>query len=283
MNGSWKEKDVPDAPRSHPILMKHGKFSDRVIAMILVLFCAGMTFVLVRSEYFPETSLLHRVPPQYVWKRFLRFDSASGLKFTWKGEAVGTLSMRVLAGERPTLNGSTDLVFPILGERPKLQMELQCRLKANHDLDSLRLRGVFHDITFTAVADAATDRLELTATGAGFDEKRGFSMKELAASGGRDWLKQMPGLADSGTLPSETAMNDMSQAVRWNAATTWLMRQGSRMEAFVVEGRLDANSWLKLWMSPTGDLLKLDSSFGLSAINEDFFTGATPVPSRRKS
>ena len=263
--------------------MKPVKARDAVITMLLTFFCAGMTFLLMRGEYFPESSLVHRVPPQYLLTRFLRFDSASGLSFTWKDENVGTLSVRVLAGRRPTVNGSTDLVFPILGEKPKLRMEWQCRLKTNRDLDALQLHGVFQEIRFALSADAALNRLDLEAVGAGLQEKHSFPLKELTANGGRDWMKQMPGLAGAGVLPSEEAMNTMSQTVQWNAASTWVMRQGARMDAYVLEARVDANSWFKLWMSPTGDLLKLDSSFGLSAINEDFFANTASVQPPKKS
>ena len=52
-----------------------------------------------------------------------------------------------------------------------------------------------------------------------------------------------------------------------------LSRPAAERDAFLVEARMDRNFWVKLWMSPTGELLKMESGFGFSAVNREFFEG----------
>src|SRR3990172_4366313 len=83
----------------------------------LVLFCGVMTFFLVRSEYFPESSLLNRLPPRYVFEKVLRNENVSSMKIEWKEETVGTLTFRVTPGKRTMVRSSVQGMIPILGQK----------------------------------------------------------------------------------------------------------------------------------------------------------------------
>ncbi|MBI4028065.1 MAG: hypothetical protein HY360_23985 [Verrucomicrobia bacterium] len=254
--------------------MRNRLHRDRWITGCLGLFCGIMTWLLVRSEYFPESSPFHRLPPGYVAERFLKNESLSSMKVTWKGEDVGSLTVRVTPGERPLVSGATSLVLPVLGQKPRLHLDLECRLKHNREMERVRLRGKLHEMNFDVTADTATDRLQLEARGPAVDVKREFSLNDMSRSGGRKVFEEMPDLANQASLPSQDAVAAMARGWQMTASSSRIHRLGDWMEAYLVEARLDANSWAKLWISPTGELLKLESSFGLSAINTDFFEGA---------
>lgn len=243
-----------------------------MVTASLAAFCAVMTYLLVRSEYFPESSPLHRLPPAFVGERFLRHESSSALKVVWKGENVGSLNIRVAPGGLPSISGSGQLDIPILGRRPRLTFETDCRLKPDRHLRRLMLRGALDQVAFEVLADSETDSLRVSAHGPGVDEEREFRMSELERGGGKGVLANLQGLPPD-AVRSPDQINAMTQTARLQAASTRIERLGEWMDAYMVEGRVDANSWVKLWMSPTGEILKLESSFGLTAINEDFFEG----------
>ena len=249
------------------------KGADRWITAGLVLFCGVMTWLLVRSEYFPELSLLHRLPPHYILDRFLKNESSSTLEVTWKGENIGECSLRVIPGEKILLYGSTKLVIPILGQKPKFQMKMDCRLKSNRAMDRLHLQGQAQEMNFDLLADTAQDRVRLELHGDGLSEKREFVLSEILRNGGRGALEQIPELSQVSSLSAQEAVTTMAQDWKVMACLSRVLRRGDWMEAYFVETRLDRHSWARLWMSPTGDILKLESSFGLSVLNVDFFEG----------
>ncbi len=253
-------------------MSRNGNSKDLSVLVTLVSFCALMTFLLVRSEYFPESSPLHRLPPRFVGERFLHHESSSALKVVWKGEDIGSVSIRVTPTTFTALNTSIRLEIPILGKRPKFQMEMDARLKPTHDLQRLRLHGSVEGVNFEVTADSESDRVQINAQGGGVDEKREFKMSDLTENGGRALLSQFPEIP-KGALQSPENLKSMQDNIQLHAMSTRVDRLGEWMDAYMVEGRLDANTWVKLWMSPTGEILKLDSSFGLTAINEDFFEG----------
>jgi hypothetical protein len=249
------------------------KPSDHWIAFILTLFCGTMTFFLVRSEYFPESSPFHRLPPWYVAERLLRHESSSTLKVTWKGEDVGTFLVRVIPGAQPLIRSSAQVIVPVLGKRPRLRFDLECVLKKNRDIARLNLNGRFQEIVFEVVADSDTNKFRMLAQGEGINEKREFPLSDLRDHGGRKILKDMPGLPSDVPIPSEESLASMAASWQFTASSARIDRRGDWMDAYLMEARVDGNSWVKLWISPTGELLKLESSFGLSAMNDDFFEG----------
>lgn len=264
----------------HPrlFLKRHG------VTLLLFAFCAVMTGLLVRSELFPESSWVRRLPPELVLNRVLGGDSQSSLNIWWKGERVGSCFLRVFPGTTTRLHGMLEGYLPVLGKRHTGRFEVDgsvARLRGRshssvakarpYDLQTLRLRGKVEDVSVEIHANAAENLVRWRIKGGGMDEAREVPLRELAA-GGVDGLREK-----LGELPPDLRIpraGQMASAVRgWKllAAATRVQRRGSPMDAFLVEARLDANWWARLWVSPTGELLKLESSFGLRALNEDFF------------
>jgi hypothetical protein len=216
-----------------------------------MLFCGIMTTVLIQSEYFPESSPFHQLPPRYVAERFLRHESSSTLRVTWKGEDVGVFLVRVTPGPKPLIRSTARMIIPILGRKPHLRLDLECFLKTNRDIEWLHINGKFQDIVFEMTADSKTNKLNLLAQGSGIDEKREFLISELRTSGGKVLLKNIPGLPDDVPIPSQEALSSMAESWQLTTSSARVDRQGDWMDAYMMEARVDGNSWVKLWLSPT--------------------------------
>ena len=248
------------------------------------MFCGGMTFFLARSEFSPESSLLHQVPPQYVLQKILKHENISALKIDWKDETIGSFNLRVTTGERPLVRSSLQCVIPALGQKPKLRFEINCRLKSNREVESFRIQGRWQEIDFTAVSDDPGGRIELEAHGPGIDTKRDFFARDFLKPGNTNLLAAIPEFSRQAPLLQAGDPSAMLGRWRANASSTRISRRDEWMDAYLLSARLDENFWVKVWVSPTGELLKLDSSFGLRAINEDFFEGlaAEAKPSKKR-
>lgn len=258
------------------------KFSaqDWRVTFILVVFCAIMTFLLVRNEYFPETSLFNKLPPRLIADRFLKGDATSSLKLVWKGETVGGVMIRVTPGKKPFIKSSTQFEMPILGKRPKASLDMECKLLANHDVERFRLRGHSEEARFEILVDAPSNKLEVAGIGYGVNEKRTYALSDFTRDRGRAILKQLPKLPGGFSIPTEFPKTNLGEGWRVTASLARVSRLGDWMDAYLLHVRADANSWIKLWMSPTGEILKLESSFGLSALNEDFYEGMSKISSK---
>lgn len=232
--------------------------------------------MLIRTEYFPEASSLYHLPLQYVAERFLKCESLSILKLIWKGEDIGSLTLRVIPGKRPLLKSSAQLVVPILNQRPSLYAEMNCRLKSNRDIEHLQLQGSFREIAYEMWVNTLDHKMVLEVHGDGVNEKREFVLDDFMENSGKNFLRQIPGVPEKLSPPFQEMVAGVMRNIQFNAFTARIQRLGDWMEVYLVEARLDVNSWIKLWISPTGELLKLESSFGFQAMNEDFFQG---VPS----
>jgi hypothetical protein len=248
---------------------------DGWIGLAAILFCSVMTWFLIRTEYFPDALSLYQLPPQYLADRFLKNESYSPMILKWKGEEMGSMAVRVTPGSPLTLHGFVDVTVPVLGQKPKVRMDVDCHLKPTYEVSYMRLRGRIHDVRLEVIADPAKDLLTTHAQGEGFDTKREFRMKEISDSGAKNVLKEIPGLPEGFSIPNPKDISELGGQWRIIASSTRVYRKQDWMDAYMVHARMDENSWIKLWMSPTGEILEIKSSFGFSALNEEFFLGNT--------
>jgi hypothetical protein len=254
----------PESPAARAF-RRHG------VTLALALACAGMTVLLVRSELCPESSSAHRMPPALVLARFLRGESQSALGLWWKGERVGSCLLRVFPGSLTRLHGVLEGSVPVLGRRHAGKVELDCSLRRARELEALRVRGRVEDVSVDVQADAARNLVRWRVAGGGMNEEREMPLRELAEGGVAGLQKRLGELPQEWRTPAAGQLAAGARAWKLFAASTRLSRRGVSVDAYVLEARLDANWWARLWVSPTGELLKLESSFGLRALNEDYF------------
>ncbi len=242
---------------------------DWTITLSLVVLCSCLTWLLIRSEYFPDAASLYRIPTQTIVERFLKNENHSVLTLIWKGERVGSLSLRVVPGTNPAIFGSTQAVLPVLGQKPSLRCDFDARLLSNHTLEHLRLRGKIQELLFEIETDTPTGKVRMEAHGNGVDEKREFSTKAPHQSI-PDAFQQ---LMSEHQLPggSVESAQQVLNKISFIGSQTRIHRQQDWMDAYLLEIRSDSNTWMKIWIGFAGEPLKLDSSFGLSAFNQDFF------------
>ena len=249
------------------------------ITVFLLSFCCIMTGFLIRSEYSLEGSLLHQIPPSYITYRFFKNDSFSLLKMMWKDQPSGTLSLRVITGFKPLLIGAIQLTAP-----SKIHSEIECHLKPDHRVNWLHLRGGLQKIDFDLLADSAKNKIHFQLQGDGFNQTQEFAWQQpssLTNAVPKKMIEQVSGFPLPIGLPSQEMMMNMASRWKVDAFRTRVYRLEDWMDAYLLHIYMDRDFWLKAWMSPTGELLKFESSFGFSGVNEDFFRGITEETTKK--
>ena len=255
------------------------KFRDLGITLVLVIFCGVMTYFLIQSEYFPD-STLQQVPLQTVLSKIFRNQSTSPLKVFWRDEEMGTVTFRLLSGNPAFLNVKVNVVLPILGEKPKLDCDVDCRFSKDRELIHLKAVGKADDVKFDISSDQKTVKVKVK--GGGWDEDREIPIQNLRLDD-KNLAKSIPELGKELDAHHIQQAQNLIDQWKWTASATRLKRKGDWIDTYLVKGELDQKIWIALWLTPTGEILKVDSGFGLNATNEDFFgvDMATPVPNKK--
>jgi hypothetical protein len=226
-----------------------------------------MTYFLIRSEYFPN-STLQEVPLQTVLSKVFRHQSTSPLKVFWREEEIGMITFRLLSGSPAFMNVKVDVVLPVLGEKPKLQCDVDGRFSKSRELTHLKAVGKVDDVKFDISSDQKVIKLKVK--GAGWDEDREIPIKNLRLDD-KDLSKALPELKEELSPHHIEQAHALLDQWKWTASASRLQRKGDWIDTYVIKGELDQKIWMRLWLTQTGELLKVDSGFGLNAVNEDFF------------
>lgn len=243
------------------------KSRDLRITLLLLLFCAVMTFFLIRSEFYPN-STLQEIPLQTVLNKVFRHQSTSPLKVFWREEDIGFITIRLLSGTPTFLNVKADVVLPVLGEKPQLRCDVDCRFSKNREMTHLKAVGKLDEINFELSSDQKT--IKFKAKGGGLDEEREIPLQNLRLNN-KDLLKPIPELSEQLSAHDIDEAQALVSQWKWTASASRLQRKGDWLDTYLVKGEIDQKIWIRLWLTPTGELLKVDSGFGLSAVNEEFF------------
>jgi hypothetical protein len=253
---------------------------DGIITAALLVFCAVMTFFLIRVEYFSEFSFLHRIPTSHLLSRFLRGDNTSALKLTWKNHDAGSFSVRVTPGEKPFLKSSGQIFFYLLTKKEKIHFDSECRLNSRREVERFRIHGILGETRFRFQVDTLKDLFRIDLEGLDSPFQWECSLKDIIENGGEKFLKQLPELPWGIPLPKRWSASSLVEGWTTVASTVRIDRLGDWMDAYLLLARSNQSQWVKLWMSPTGDILEFDSSFGWRAKNIDFFEGINAPEAR---
>jgi hypothetical protein len=253
------------------------KSRDLGIALLLLTFCGVMTYFLIRSEYYPN-STLQEVPLQTVLSKVFRHQSTSPLRVFWRDEEMGIITIRLLSGSPTFMNVKVDVVLPVLGEKPKLQCDVDCRFSKSRELTNLKAVGKVDEVKFDISSDQKVIKLKVK--GGGWDEERELPIKNLRLDD-KDLSKSIPELKEELSARHIEQAQSLIDQWKWSASASRLQRKGDWIDTYVIKGELDQKIWIRLWLTQTGELLKVDSGFGLNAVNEDFFGTENPVITRK--
>jgi hypothetical protein len=257
---------------------------DLIWGTLFLGFAGLMTWLLVRYETFPEAAVIQRVPPELVWARVLKYESSSHLELFLKEEPIGSFNVQVRPAQISSLQGRLHAAVPVLSQTQSVRGEFEVRFNRKREVSMARADGSFNDVQFKLRSDSQTGGT-VEVNGGGYQFKQEFSAVEVGQdSVSQQWPSEaarllggsgIPGIGAAGALPFS------ADSLKWNACTVRLDRKGVPLEAYRVEARSSHELWGRIWFSPTGELLKFETSLGFHGYNPDFI-GMEPISSTTK-
>lgn len=259
----------------------------RLAASAVVTFWLGMMVALVRLEFFPHPSGVSEVPLELVLRKMFNNPENPGLSVNYRGQSLGFFKVdfapiydgsTAVSAEKnnPSVEGyqvQSELNFLLPGSNHanRLRMVSQSRFDRQYELQTLRLRTTFAEGLVEVYGDRASNRLVVDFEFGSYRERREFDFARLANSGFAGAMG-LPGMSGLGLLGG--GANGVVAGL--NATTRCYLSDlpvgDARLKTYLVDYRIDDGLWAKMWVSLRGELLKVETSLGLTMQQETLLT-----------
>jgi hypothetical protein len=256
----------------------------RVIALGIIAFWLVMMTLLIRSELLQTTPVAYAVPVETVMQKIFEGEESSDLAIFYQGARVGCCSMQVLKDKkapRPQYRVRSSLLlnFQVFGKPVRLQSDTDSEFDRRYQMTRFESHTVTGDSKIDMKGDLRSQEIEFVLQfGDGYQEKHKmpFATLEKMGPSGAMGLMGMGGLQlpDSASAKSGTgAWAGLGQ--RGSGPTTTvqeipLQAGRQKIHSLMVYTRYDESLWSKVYVSPVGEVLKVETSFGVSMLNAQF-------------
>lgn len=262
----------------------------RVYLLLVTAFFITMNVLLWRSEYAGHGHLGAPVPADFVWEKVLTSPDHSSLEVRHHGVKIGRAQWaasigeevatgKVLSDEVPpegmikTLTGysiSFDGVVS-LDDLSRLRFDLNLKLDTNQNWQTLGLKFTVKPFSWEIQSSAKEQTLRFLANG---DEKidRTFTFADLRNPG--KLVRELGGPALPGTLAAlglplpQASPASASLALKWEARDDRLDVRNNLIRVYRLEARLFERLKATLFVSPVGEILRLELPDEIVMINE---------------
>lgn len=248
----------------------------RVIAIGIVAFWLVMMTLLIRSELLHTDPLSYSVPIATVMQKMFEGEESSDLTIFYQGKRVGTCSFQVTK-DRSTnppqysVKSELTLDFEMLGRSIRLRSWTDSAFDKGYQMTRFLSQTTTGDTRIDLKGDLASRLVEFELKmGNGVTEKHTLPFSSIEQMGpiGALGLFGMGGLHASGTTtgPKETPswLNLNPGGGPTTVVQDTPLRVGNeKLQALMVHTRYDDSLWSKVYVSPVGEVLKVETSFGV--------------------
>lgn len=261
----------------------------RILAIIIVTFWLVMTAALVRLEFFPEPLSVSEVPPELVLRKIFHNTDSPGLNVFYQGAPLGFCKI-----DFTPLHDATELPAgsPIPPTRYRVQSELTLTLatsafpqrlrltgdsyfNSRFEMESFHLRSNIGEGRFEVRGDSVSNKVVLDMELGEFRDHRELDFSRIQGAGLAGAVG-LPGLSSFGLIggvPVSPGGLGMAQPTT-RIYLTDLHLGEAVMRTYLLDSRLDDSLWSKMWVSQRGEILKIETSIGVTMIQNSLATQA---------
>jgi hypothetical protein len=262
---------------------------QRLLFLTIVAFFATMNVLLWRVEFGGSDRFGSPVPVEVVLRRILNAPDDSALEIRRDGKRIGychwiagaaeELEMETPAAlegmpegmvQKPTsyavhMEGGV-LTGPV---EQRLRLSLDLKLSGEQDWRELTLRLGNEPRIWEVKASAVERTVQIGFGVDGSVGTRQFTFDELKDP--RQLALEMGGPVAAVWLPILSQIrgrNGFMPELAWEARTDWMLVGGTRVQVFRLQARLAERHELKVLVSRSGEIMRVDLPGGLSLVNE---------------
>ncbi len=259
----------------------------RILATVIVAFWLVMTGALVRLEFFPEPLNVSEVPAELVLRRIFHNSDSPGLDVYYQGVPLGFCKIEftpmrdtmelptgsVTAPSRYRVQSELTLTL-VTGALPhRMRLTGDSYFNAQFEMESFHLRSNIGEGRLEVRGDSVSNKVVLDMELGEFRDHRELDFSRIQGAGLAGAIG-LPGLSSFGLIggvPVSPGGLGMSQPAT-RIYLTDLHIGEAVMRTYLVESRLDDTLWSKMWVSQRGEILKIETSVGVTMIQNSFAT-----------
>jgi hypothetical protein len=241
-----------------------------------------MMTLLVRSELLHSKPIQYSVPVETVMQKMFDGQETSDLVISYEGSQVGECSIRIVKDKtKPSsaylVKSNLKLDFDVFGKQVRLQSSTDSEFDPKYQMTSFHSLTTTGDSKIELQGDLASKEVQLVLHFGDVREKHvlPFAMLEKMGPSGAMGLFGMGGLQlpqsaqemEKNTLPSLTGR---SKGPITTVEDTYIVLGKDKLSTLVVQTKYDDTLWSRVYVSPQGEILKVDTSFGVTMSNSQF-------------
>ena len=261
-----------------------------------------MMGALVRMEFYPQQRGMGDVPPQVVLRKVFNHEEDTRLDVSYQDESIGFCKVEIAPIAREAdagASGRSDKPYPayrvhsdlnltlsLMGTPSRLRLVGDSIFNNEYEIESFHLKTDIGEGRIDVRGDSISNTVTVDFEIGDMRDHRVFDFAQVRGAGLASAMG-LPGLANfsffgGGGMP--TAFNQSNPNASAGSATTIILtdlRVGDlTLRTYQVESRMDQNMWARLWVSERGEVLKVETSFGLTML-ADVLTDPSRVNKNR--
>ena len=248
----------------------------RVAVTFIWLFWIVMVALLIRSEYFPDQASLYQLPITYVGRKIFTSDTGSDMAIFYKQTYVGKLFIEPSPSNERILKGNIKLNWPILGKPYRAEIFFAFTYNPKLDIERFALNSHSEGAVLSIDGSRLEDRMDANFRFNGVVMDRRFKWSEMEQ---RHFDGVMSGVVNDQLgmqqLPP-VALAVTSQDLHWYAASTTLTRGNKKIEALLIATKDNRDYEIKIWVTPSGELLLIQTAPAIGITLENKSLMETP-------
>jgi hypothetical protein len=239
--------------------------ASKLFAGFTVVFWLAMMAALVRVEIFPRQIGVSTVPPERVMRSIFANPEPVNLVVFYRQRPIGHCNISIPPEQRVDgsykVHSDLKLNLTVLGVPSKMLLSGSSTFDAEHQLKDFSLRIKIADGEIELFGDDVSQKVNLVLNFGDIPKKQQFDFSEIRGAGFVNAFG-LPGLANFAFLGGATTPGHLNGTTR--TYYDWLWERDTRQRAYLIDSRLDNDLWAKLWVSELGEVLRVETSMGLT-------------------
>jgi hypothetical protein len=263
--------------------------TSKILGGLIIIFWVVMMSALVRLEYTGKMVAFETVPTSRVAEKILNHPSPGRLNIlsvgqdrtNWIGYCyldvvkLATFTPLRAAGETERhcgyqLQGNARMDVAVLGWASRWHLTANGLLGLRGTVKEFDLRAEIGD-GWVEVRSPDARQVEVVIELGEVHEHRTFNLQEFRGAGLAGAFG-MPGIAGLGLKPTGIRSSQPTWQVGYERLTGRLGTQ----RAYAVEYRLDANLWIRAWVSEVGEILRVETPWGVTLLDDQLVPEGLP-------
>jgi hypothetical protein len=271
--------------------------ASKVFAGFIVAFWLTMMVALVRFEFYPKAVPLGEVSTERLLQKIVASREPARMNVYYRNAVIGLCAVDIVPlasrDARPAdalegvpkaylVHSELDMKLAFFGTPSHFHLDSYTRLTPRYEIYDFNLRTSIGESSVEVQGDDRSKKINVMVDAGETHDKHQFDFDALRG-GGLGSLLGIPGLANLGFPgPAAFGTGGGNGFSRPNIRVTEdrFSYAGISQRAYLVEIRSPDSMWAKIWVADSGEMLRVDTSVGVTMVSDLIDNIDNPVRER---